>query len=429
MANRKRRGRSEGAVYQRSEDGLWVGSVSLGYGPDGKRKRVVVYGRSKKEVQEKILKLQQDALQGLPVKPEKITVQQHVEDWLRAIQGQVRVSTLARYKYNLHTYVIPFLGHVKLQDLNYRKINALYAKLDDQGLSPRTIFDVASVLRSALEDAVVKGLIPKNPAKLAAKRSPGHQEARFMTPEEIRWFLEGVKGERLENAFVLALHTGCRPGEWLGLSWDAVDLARGTITIRQALHEVEGQVFLGPVKTKAGQRTISLPPAAIEALQRQRRQQAEERLRAGAAWKDTGLVFTDQTGGMLRRTNVDNRDFARVIKKARALAAEEYEKQGMSRTEAQAAAKKLFVGVRLHSFRHTHAAMLIAQGIDIMTISRRLGHANVRITLDLYGHLMPGQDEKAAAAVERFITALDENGYSLATVRGQKRNLQKIPEP
>lgn len=406
--SRRRRGRGEGSVFQRF-DGLWVGRLSLGYDAEGRQQRYTVYGKTKKETQDKLLKLQQDALIGAPVKPEKLTVRQHIADWLTAKAGQVRSGTLLRYRTNLEKHVVPVLGGLRLQDLDYRRVNALYAKLDEQGLAPRTVFDVAAVLRSVLEDAVVKGLIPKNPAKLAAKRSPGHHEARFMTPEELSWFLKGAQGERLEDGFILALNTGCRPGEWLGLPWDAVDLTKGTITIRQALHEEAGRSFIGPVKTKAGQRTIALPQAALEALQRQRRRQAEERLRAGAAWKNTGLVFTTQTGGMLRRTNVDGRDLARVIKNARQLAAEQHEKAGATRTDAKAAAEKLLAGVTLHTFRHTHAALLLAQGVDVMSVSRRLGHENVRITLDLYGHLMPGQDEKAARAIE---TAFAEIRYN-----------------
>lgn len=143
-----------------------------------------------------------------------------------------------------------------------------------------------------------KGLIARNPAKLAAKRTSGRKEARFMTPEEIRWLLEGAKGERLEDAFLVLLHTGLRIGELLGLTWDAVDLAKGTLTVRQALHEENGRVYLGDVKTKAARRTITLPNVAVEALRRWRRRQAEERLRAGAAWQnETNLLFTSRTGG------------------------------------------------------------------------------------------------------------------------------------
>lgn len=400
-----RRGRGEGSIFRR-KDGLWSAEVSLGYGPDGKRRRVTLYGKTKREVQEKLLKLQQDALQGLPVKPEKITVEQHLRDWLAAKKRQVKSGTYLKYESHLLTHVIPAIGAVQLRDLDYRRINALYHRLEEKGLAPATMSDVASILRSALEDAVVKGLIPKNPAKMVPKPAHRREEARFMTQEEIRWLLEGVKGERLEAGFILALHTGMRPGEWLGLPWDAVDLTMGTVTVRQALHEEKGRVFIGSVKTRAALRTITLPKVAVEALRQHRKRQAAERLAAGSAWQDTGLVFTNRMGGLLRRSNVDGRDLARVIRKARQLAAEAYEKAGMSRSEAQAKAARLLEGVTLHTFRHTHAALLIAQGVDIMAVSRRLGHENVRITLELYGHLLPGQDEKAAAAMERLAAEL-----------------------
>lgn len=380
--------------------------MNLGVGPDGKRKRVTLYAKKKRDVLAKLHKLQQDALQGLPVRPERISVEQHLRDWLTAKQRQVASGTYLKYESHLLTHVIPAFGALRLRDLDYRRINALYAKLQEKGLAAATLADVAGILRMALEDAVVKGLIPKNPAKMVPKPSAPREEARFLTQEEVHWLLEGARGERLEAGFILALYTGMRPGEWLGLPWEAVDLTAGTVTVRQALHEEKGRVFLGRVKTKAALRTIALPKVAVEALRAHRRRQAAERLRAGATWQDTGLVFTNTTGGLLRRSNVDGRDLARVIRKARRMAAEAHEKAGMSRSEAQAAAGKLLEGVTLHSFRHTHAAVLIAQGVDILAVSRRLGHANVRITLELYGHLLPGQDAKAARAMEDFAATL-----------------------
>ena len=232
------------------------------------------------------------------------------------------------------------------------------------------------------------------------------EEARFMSPEELRWLLEAVKGERLKAGFMLALHTGMRPGEWLGLPWDALDLEKGTVTVRQALHEESGRVYTRAVKTKAALRTITVPAEAVEALRAHRKRQLIERMAAGPAWHDSGLVFTNTRGGLLRRSNVDGRDPARVIRRARAPAAGAHEKAGMTRSAAQEATKGLLEGVTLHSFRHSHATALIAQGVNILTVSRRLGHENVKITLDFYRHLMPGQDEKAASAMSQFAQAL-----------------------
>lgn len=402
-----RRTRGARGLHQR-KDGLWVGTASLGRTPDGKRKVAVVYGRTRTEANQKLRELLQAAARGEPVKPQRITLGEHLDDWLAQKKRQVASGTYLKYESHLKTHVIPAIGHLRLSDLDYRHVNRLYGELVEKGLAAATQADVASILRMALEDAVLKGLIPKNPAKLVPKPAHRREEARFLTQEEVRWLLEGAKGERLEAGFVLALHTGLRPGEWLGLPWDAVDLEGATLTVRQALHEENGRVFLGRVKTKAALRTITLPPVAVQALRAHRKRQLLERMAAGPAWQDTGLVFTTAEGRLLRRSNVDDRDLGRVVRKARKLAAEAYEKAGMTRSEAQAKAGKLLEGVTLHTFRHTHAAVLIAQGVDILAVSRRLGHANVRITLELYGHLLPGQDERAAAAMERFTQGLGE---------------------
>jgi len=143
---------------------------------------------------------------------------------------------------------------------------------------------------------------------------------------------------------------------------------------------------LGDVKTKAARRTISLSETAIAALRRQRKRQLEQRLAAGERWNnDLNLVFTTKEGRPLRAGNILAIDLKRITRKA-----------GLE-------------GVTLHTLRHTHASILIFQGVDIRTVSRRLGHENVTTTLQTYAHLLPGQDEAAAERVDSFISSL-ENG-------------------
>lgn len=140
---------------------------------------------------------------------------------------------------------------------------------------------------------------------------------------------------------------------------------------------------MGEVKTKAARRTITLPPEAIQALKRQRKRQLELQLASSGEWRNDGnLVFTNQKGWQLRRTNILKRDMKRILKRS-----------GLE-------------GVTLHTFRHTHASILIYQGVDIKAISRRLGHENITMTLQTYGHLLPGQDERAAEAMNEFLTFL-----------------------
>lgn len=426
---RKRRGRGEGAIYFRKDRGDWCTQVSLGYDAEGRRIRRTLYGKTKREVQEKLLELQRDALQGLPIKPEKLTVAQHFDDWLRAKRPPaLRPTTYAKYRYVVEKHIVPAFGGLQLKALDYRRLNAFYELLDEEGLSPRYVFDIANILKAGLEDAVRKGLIPHNPAKLAARRSKPAEEARFLTQDELCRFLIAARGEWLEDFFILLLHTGLRAGEALGLPWDAVDLKAAKLTVRQAMLEVDGRQFLGEPKTQASRRTISLPKEAVVALRRQHHRQLEAKLKAGPEWENPhNLVFTNHLGGFLQRNLIYRRNLRRILNRAAVLAAAERLGCDPEATltlnapylparavqpgdnillpdgrQAELAREDLMEGVGLHTFRHTHAALLIAAGVDIKTVQRRLGHENVSITLQIYGHLLPGQDERAAQAMDRL---------------------------
>ena len=391
---RERRGRGEGGIYQR-KDGLWVGSVSLGQDAEGRRIRKDVYGKTKKEVREKLQKLQQDAMNGLPVKAENLTVDQHFEDWFRAKAGNVKATTLTNYKNVYKANIKPHLGHVKLKALDYRRINALFEQLQEKGLT-RTISMVSFLLRSALEDATRKGLVPVNQAKLSASRRQKEKEARYMNQAEIKKFFDAAKGERLEDALILAVNTGLRPGELCGLTWDAIDWKNKKLSVQQALIENEGKVWIDGVKTDAGRRTISLSEAAVAALKRQKKRQLEEEMAHRGKVKEAvekgkelppwenmqNLVFTNENGGLLYRSSALKRLFNRVNQKA-----------GLD-------------GVTPHTLRHTHASILIFQGVDPKTICARLGHTDVAFTLQVYGHLFPGKDESAAKEVDAFFKDL-----------------------
>lgn len=458
---RRRRGRGEGSVYQR-KDGLWEGRISLGYDAKGRRIRPTVQGKTKREVLEQLRQLQQDHMMGLPVKPEDITLSSHLETWLIEKRDSLKPSTLAKYQAHAKHIRNPEhgIGHLRLNDLTYQHIIKFYERLEKQAkLSKRTIFDISTTLRAALTDAVRKKVLRENPALLVS-RSKGETEATFMTPEQLRAVLQAARGERIYDALVVLANTGLRPGEWLGLSWDDVDLQAGTITVRQALHEHQGTdesdddegpghvMYLGPVKTKASRRTIKLPQAAVDALKRWRRTQAEERLAAGPRWVEsqrkiaenvlpgfaakTNLVFTNRVGGFMSRNHVLRRDLRRILNRAAVILAAQrlgvdpdetarlngpnlptstpveagYQIVLPDGRQAQLEEQDLLTGVTLHTFRHTHASMLIARKVDIKTISKRLGHERITITYDLYGHLLPGMDEEAADCMDEFMASI-----------------------
>jgi len=395
----KKQGRSRkgtGTIYFDDKRKLYVGRLDLGRDAEGKRIRPIFYGKTEADVQAKMDAAKSDALRGLPVKPEKVTVAEHFDDWLRAKAASVRSSTPSKYTWLYRTHIEPVFGGLYLHQVDYRRINAFWEHLEEQGLARNTIASIAGVLRAAFNDAVRKRLILESPVKLPANRPPKYEEARCLSPQEVAAFLEAAKGERLEDFFIIALHSGMRPGELLGLSWDSVDLEAGKLVVRQALHEEDGRLFIGDVKTKAARRTISLSSEAIAAFRRQRTRQLKERLQAGEKWHNPhNLVFTTPTGGFLRRANISKRA---VKKKGR--------KTTYSGPLGRILDRAGLEGVTLHTFRHTHASMLIAAGVDIKTVQRRLGHENVTITLQTYGHLLPGQDERAAEVIDRVLASI-----------------------
>jgi len=423
---RARRGRGEGTIYYDASKKLYVTQVSLGYDADGRRIRPTVYGKTKREVQEKLAQLQQNAHLGKPVKPSNLTVQQHFEDWLRTKKPPATASaTYDWYRRHIKNHIIPFLGRFKVRDVTYVELNRFWEALEEKGLSRTTVAGIRSVVRMGFRDACLKGIIQMNPCDLAAKRTPGRSEVRFLTYDEQEAFLLAARGEWLEDAFLFAIHTGLRPGELFGLAWPAIDFRKKQAIIRQALHEEGGRLFLGELKTDAGYRVISLSDTAIEALRRQRKRQAEAALKAGGKWTNThSLIFTDRRGGPLRRSNVLRRDLRRIARRASIIQMawrlgfdheqllDLYKQSGegpvrpgdqfiVNGVPFTVEAADVMEGVHLYTFRHTHVSILIDQGWDIKSIARRIGHTDEAFTLKTYAHLMPGKDEEAAEIMDR----------------------------
>lgn len=389
----RHRGNNEGSIYRRKEDGLWVAAISLGYDENGKLRRRVIYGRTKREVQQKMSELMDAHRLGRNIEVKNISVREHFEGWLTEKARAVQPNTLSKYENHVNNHIIPALGRVKLTDLNYTHINQFFEDLEKktrpdgtQRLGPTTRADIARVLSMGLNDAVAKGLISKNPAHLVEQPQENEEEPRFMTDDEWTRWVDAADGERLRELYIVGVHTGLRPSELLGLPWTNVDLERRQIKVAQALHEDGGRIWIGKLKTKYSYRTVSIGNECIAALKRQRKRQLEDRLRVGDKWQrpdvdrpySNDLVFSTDTGGWLRRSTIYKYDLARVR-----------ERSGLH-------------DVGLHTLRHTHAAILIHMGARPLEIRDRLGHKDVAFTLQRYGHLFPDYDERCAQMMDEF---------------------------
>jgi len=314
-----------------------------------------------------------------------LTVGAYFDEWLAGHVPTLKPSTAKSYREVVQWYVKPRLGRVKLVDLNALLIRSLYAELLANGgrrrraeLSPATVAVVHRVLRKALNDAVLWGLLVRSP--LLGVKPPRHQppEMRAWSPDEARRFLGAVVDDRLYALWVLVLATGMRRGELAGLRWGDVDLDAGVLAVRRSRVSVSYLVRESDPKTRSSRSTISLDARVIAVLRAHRRRQLEDRLAWGAAWTDTGYMFTSEDGLAVHPERITVL-FGRLV--------------------ASAGLPKL----RLHDLRHTSASLMLVAGVHPKIVSERLGHSSISITLDLYSHVIPGLQAEAAEKLGEMI--------------------------
>jgi integrase len=379
----KRRGNGEGSIYRRESDGIWCTSVDLGY-VNGRRKRKVIYGKTRKEVAEKLKVVLRDQQQGLPIVVERQTVAQYLARWLAdVVRPSVRPRTYQSYAMHVRLYLTPALGHYQLAKLRPEHVQAMMNQMleaggkDGQGLSPRTVQYARAVLRRALNQALKWGMVPRNVATLVDP--PRSRTPRFttLTPEQGRMLLDAARGDRLEALYRVALSLGLRQGEALGLRWEDVDLQAGTLRVAVALQRVDGKLQLVEPKTDRSRRTLFLPTALVNALKAHRTRQLQERLLAGDRWRDSGLVFTSRIGTPLEPRNV-TRAYKALLTRA-----------GLT-------------DIRFHDLRHSCASLLVAQGLHPRVVMETLGHSQISLTMNTYAHVLAEVQREAALTMDRL---------------------------
>ncbi|MGQ9586401.1 MAG: tyrosine-type recombinase/integrase [Anaerolineae bacterium] len=368
-----RRTPGEGSISQR-KDGLWQASLQVA----GIRK--VAYAKTEREVRQKLAELRkQAAVQGALPDPGKRTVDDLLDAWLEVSAPRWRPRTLQDWRYVCDVHLRPALGKVRLSRLTPERVQHHMASLEAQG-HHRTALKVYRALSTACKLAVKWNWLAQNPCDRADAPCyrPGRKEV--WTPQELRTFLRETEGHWLHPLWVYLLASGCRIGEALGLTWQDVDWSAGTVAIRRNLQRVGGEWLLQEPKTKAGVRTIALPPQGMAALRRQRVQQAEWRLRAGGKWHDPwGLVFIGRYGRPIGKGVVERNLKAQC------------QRLGLSYLTP-------------HGLRHAHASLLVAGGMPIPAVSARLGHSNPAITMGVYSHALQGQDDAAAQAIGKVMS-------------------------
>ena len=291
----KKRGNGEGSIYRR-KDGRWVGQYTV-YTAKGPKYRYI-YGKTRAAVAEKLTKAMSDRNGGFFFDAGSLTVGEYLDRWLSdSVRGTVRVSTFERHEGIIRTHIKPALGRIKLKNLTPTHVRGLQREKLDADLAPATVRKIHSTLHKALSQATYDGLIPRNAADVKAPR-PAPEEMRPLSEDEARAFLETAKAsdDRFEPLYVLAITTGLRRGELLGLRWDDVDLERGKLRVGRALVREGGQHIVGETKTRRGRRQVNLTPRTVNALKAHHKRQLEERMRLSGLYKDHGLIFATGIG-------------------------------------------------------------------------------------------------------------------------------------
>ena len=349
----------------------------------GKRKtRYASFKGTKREAEIELARLVAQHAAGEGVDPSKTTLREYLDRWERdwAVMN-VSPKTLERYKQLLRIYVDPHLGTTRIQKLRAVHLNELYAALMRSGgkngkhLAPRTVGHVHRVLHRALGHAAVWGVIGQNVASLISPPRVPDIEIQIITEQQIGIILRHLEGRSLRPIISFLLGTGARRGEALALRWNDIDFHANMVRIERSLEQTKGRLGIKSPKTKHGRRKITISRWLSAELRSHRARQDERRLTLGAGRApDDSPVFA-RWNGELRDPNRLSQDFGNVM-------------------------TKLGIDCTLHGLRHTHVSQLIASGLDVLTISRRIGHASPAITLSVYGHMFANTDARAAEVLD-----------------------------
>ncbi|CAN5528535.1 site-specific integrase [soil metagenome] len=372
-----------GQITKRGED-TWQIRVFLGRDGNGKRKYFTqtIHGTKKLAQRELTKQLgKRDAGDLLSSSP--VFLKDHIKKWLtNNARPRVKENTFAGYEWIANTYIIPKIGMYRMSELQARHeiIQDFYSELKNSGLSARTVRYTHSVLSSAMRSAVADGSILRNPCSRCALPRKDAPEMKYFTGEEVKLFLAAAKYDRLYTLFLLAVESGLRPGEYLGLQWKDVDFEGSSLSVRRSvkIRKGGGFYFTEP-KTKTSKRMLPLSPTLITALRTHRRDQAEAIMKRRDVYQDHGLIFANELGLPILLENLRNRHFAKIIAAA-----------GVSK-------------IRLYDLRHTTATLLLSAGVHPKVVSERLGHASIVLTMDTYSHVLPTMQQDATDSIERLM--------------------------
>ncbi len=392
MGRKSTRNAQGGGTIRQRADGRWEARYTVGRDPGtGKQVQKSIYGKTQKEVRQKLQQVSVAIDEGIYTEPSKLTVKDWLKIWLKEYTGNVKPYTAYTYAIEVNTYIIPALGSVRLAELTAPMVQAFYNALqagtkNQSALSPKSIKNIHGVLHKALNQAVSVGYIRFNPTTACTLPRIERKEIKPLDENSMAAFLKVIKGHQFETIYKVDLFTGMRQSEILGLQWDCIDFDRGTILINKQLQKdknKDGKYFLAPLKNDKS-RIITPAPTVMELLRARRRDQLSDRMKAGSLWDDRGLgalVFTNAFGKHLCH-KVVYCHFKQLVAAAGSPA------------------------TRFHDLRHSYAVASLQSGDDVKTIQENLGHHTAAFTLDVYGHVTERMKQESARRMENFIKGI-----------------------
>ncbi|MBO2942517.1 site-specific integrase [Paenibacillus sp. F411] len=359
-------------VKKDEKRGTWYFVVEAGKDEKGKRKQIFKRGfKTEAEAKREMRKVATQIDENTYVKPTKRTLADFFPEWLQSKSLKLRKHTLEVYTGHVNKHIVPRLGRFELVKITTAQIEKFYIDLAKESeLSPRTVLDIHKILKSAFEAAVKRKYVSSNPVKDAETPKVDKKEMSVWDVQEANQLLKVAKEHRLYPAFLLALTTGMRQSEILGLRWKDIDFENETLNVRQTLSH-DGKELTVQTKTRTSTRTISLDGRVLETLQKHKRIVMKEMLAIRPIYQNNDLVICTGFGTPILPRNL-LRTFYNLIKKA------EVPK------------------IRFHDLRHTVATLMLQGEINPKVVKEILGHSDVRITLDIYSHVLPSVHKETA---------------------------------
>lgn len=364
-------------------DGRYCKEVYLDKLPNGKYRRIAVYGKTQKEVNEKAAALKQQYEDGLLIENSNITFEEMARIWIENCKPDISDQHRYSYESYIRNHLNPNIGNMKLKDLKPLHMQRILNKMNDEGLSTNTMKKVRMTGTQILETAIDNNLLIKNVFRKVAVPNKPAKERRALTEEEIRMITEHWNGHRMSLAAMIMLYCGLRRGEMVALTWEDIDLENRTITVSKSAQISPNQPVLKLPKTEAGIRVVPIPEVLMVALRH--------------SAKKSGLICTMTDGKTMMTGSGWSRGWDSYLYFLN------LDLGGKPATGGKGVTWVIDKKITPHMLRHTYATLLFDAGVDVKSAQQYLGHSCLEVTLEIYTHLSKFKKVQSLNALDQHL--------------------------